>query len=306
MCNNPRVRSWSAVLLAALCFATTGTAQALADVDASPLAVGLARVALGGGLLALWALRARPAPADRRTTGALGRMPSWALVAVGAGGVMAYQPTFFAGTSANGVAVGTVVALGTAPVATGLADALLRRRAPSRRWTVSTALAIVGLVLVSGVLDAGAGLGGAGVLWSVAAGASYAGYAVTGKELLDRGWGSGVVMGAMFGAAAAVALPVLALTGPDWLLGTRGLLLVVWLGVVTTTVAYLLFGWGLARLPATTVATLTLAEPLCAAVLGVLVLDERLDALASLGLVVIAGALVVLTAPVGAPRAVRV
>ncbi|HAM12789.1 MAG TPA: EamA family transporter, partial [Microbacterium sp.] len=29
-----------AVVLAALCFATTGTAQALADVDASPLSVG--------------------------------------------------------------------------------------------------------------------------------------------------------------------------------------------------------------------------------------------------------------------------
>jgi len=300
------VRSWAAVLLAALCFATTGTAQALAGVDASPLAVGLARVALGGGLLGLWALRARATGADRRTTGVLARVPTGLLVVVGAGGVLAYQPTFFAGTSANGVAVGTVVALGTAPVATGLADALLRRRAPSARWTVSTALALVGLALVSGVVDASAGLGGAGVLWSVAAGASYAVYAVAGKELLDRGWGSATVMGSMFGAAAAVALPVLALTQPGWLLGARGLALVVWLGVVTTAVAYLLFGWGLARLPATTVATLTLAEPLCAAVLGVVVLDERLDALASVGLVVIAGALVVLTAPARGPRAVRV
>jgi DME family drug/metabolite transporter len=299
------VRSWSAVLLAALCFATTGTAQALADVDASPLAVGLARVALGGGLLALWALRAPRGPADRRTTGALARVPTGGLVGVGAAGVLAYQPAFFAGTSANGVAVGTVVALGTAPVATGLADALLRRRRPGARWVGSTGLALVGLVLVSGVVDAGAGLGGAGVLWSVAAGAAYAVYAVAGKELLDRGWSSGRVMGSMFGVAAAVAAPVLALSGPDWLLGTRGPLLVVWLGVVTTAVAYLLFGWGLARLPATTVATLTLAEPLCATVLGVVVLHERLDTVASLGLVVIAGALVVLTAPAREPRAVR-
>ena len=48
------MRAVVAVLLAALCFASTGTAQAVAEVDASPYAVGLARVLLGGALLALW------------------------------------------------------------------------------------------------------------------------------------------------------------------------------------------------------------------------------------------------------------
>ena len=48
----PHLRAVGAVLLAALCFATTGTAQELADVAASPVAVGLARIALGGALLA--------------------------------------------------------------------------------------------------------------------------------------------------------------------------------------------------------------------------------------------------------------
>lgn len=48
-------RMWAvfAVVGAALCFATTGTAQALAGVDASPLAVGAARILLGGALLAI-------------------------------------------------------------------------------------------------------------------------------------------------------------------------------------------------------------------------------------------------------------
>lgn len=291
------MRAVLAVLVAALCFASTGTAQALADVDASPYAVGLARVLLGGALLALW-VRGAAGEGKRPTTGALARVPTALLVAVGALGVLAYQPTFFAGTATNGVAVGTVVALGSAPVVTGLGDALLRRRVPSRRWVVATALALVGVALVGGVVGGGAaGLAGPGVLWSVGAGGSYAVYALTGKELLDRGWSSGRTMGSMFGLAAAVALPLLLVTGPGWVLDLGGLVLVVWLGVVTTTVAYLLFGWGLARLPATTVATLTLAEPLCATLLGVGLLGERLSLLPSLGLLVLAAGLVVLTVP---------
>ena len=281
-----------AVLLAAVCFGTTGTAQALLDVDASPLVVGLARIALGGGLLAAFALRgARGGAAPG--TGLLSRVPTGAVVAGGAAGVLAYQPTFFAGTTANGVAVGTVVALGSAPVVTGLLDAGLRGRRPERRWWTATGLALVGLVLVAG------GSGGAfhgGVLFSVAAGASYALYAVAVKELLDRGWTSGPAVGAVFGAAAAVALPALLVVGPGGLLTGDGLVLVLWLGLVTTTVAYLLFGYGLARLPATTVATLTLAEPLCAALLGVGLLGERLDAAATAGVVVLGLGIGVLTA----------
>jgi drug/metabolite transporter, DME family len=39
------------VLLAALCFATTGTAQALGPDDTDPVGVGAARILVGGALL---------------------------------------------------------------------------------------------------------------------------------------------------------------------------------------------------------------------------------------------------------------
>lgn len=291
----PRGRAVGAIVLAALCFATTGTAQELADVAGSPVAVGLARIALGGTLLALgatWLSRGRAtAVAPPPPTGA--RMPTWVVVAVGAGGVVAYQPTFFEGTARNGVAVGTVVALGSAPVVTGALEAVLRRRVPGVRWGVATALGIVGVVLVSG-LATGSAVAGAAVGWSVGAGASYALYTLAAKELLGRGWSSGRTMGVLFGTAGVVSLPALVLLAGPWLWSGPGLLLVLWLGVVTTAVAYLLFGWGLARLPAADVATLTLAEPLCATVLGVVVLGERVGAVAGLGLVVLACGLAVL------------
>lgn len=293
------MKSVLAVLVAALCFATTGTAKALADPGASALSVGAGRIALGGGLLAaVVLLRRRPGERGTRVSGGtsrLARVPTAWIVAGGAFGVLAYQPTFFAGTSSNGVAIGTVVALGSAPVATGVLDALMRGQRPVPRWYVATGLALVGLALVAGVADGGLSGVHAGVGWSVGAGVSYSLYAVAAKELLDRGWDSARAVAALFGWAATVAVVVLVATAPSWVLTARGVALVLWLGVVTTTVAYLLFGYGLQTLAASTVATLTLFEPLCAAVLGVGVLDERLSTAATLGILVLAAGLVVLT-----------
>lgn len=282
-----------AVLAAALCFATTGTAQALAGVDASPLAVGAARIVVGGGILGIIALlRTRARPSARTAKG-----PTAVLIAVGAAGVLAYQPLFFLGTRENGVAIGTVVALGSAPIATGIVDAVRSRRLPSGRWMLATAVALAGVVLVSGVTGGAVALAPSGLLASAGAGMSYALYTVCGKALIERGWDSTRVMGTVFGTAAVASVPVLLAAGTSWLLTPNGLALALWLGVVTTAVAYLLFGWGLARLTAVTVSTLTLAEPLGATILGLLVLHENLTAVSAIGLALIAVGLAVVSAP---------
>lgn len=291
-----------AVLFAALCFATTGTAQALADVDGSALSIGAARVLVGGGLLGAIALVAllrhgRQSSSDHAThdTGA----PNWVIVVVGALGVLAYQPTFFAGTRLNGVAIGTVVALGSAPVFTGILNAVIRRSRPTSRWAIATAIALAGVVLVSGLAGNGSGqqIVPVGILASLGAGASYAVYAIASKLLLDRGWNTSASMGAVFGVAAVFSVPVLLSTPLAWLATPRGALLVLWLCVVTIVVAYLLFGWGLKRLAPTTVASLTLAEPLVATLLGLIVLRETLSAPAIVGLIIMAAGLTILTLP---------
>lgn len=307
-----RLLAVAAVLAAALCFATTGTSRALAGVGADAVSIGAARVLIGGGLLALvawagWARMRRAGGVAAGETGALAdrvplapRVPAPAVVLVGAAGVLAYQPTFFSGAAANGVAVGTVVALGSAPIATGLLVSVLRRRLPDARWIVATGIAIVGVAIVSGVFGAGTlAARPAGILASLAAGASYALYAVAAKELLERGWSASGAMGGIFGVAAALSLPVLLLTDASWLATPAGATLALWLGVVTVTVAYLLFGWGLRRLSPTTVSTLTLAEPLGATLLGLVVLGEQLSPVSAVGVCVIALGLVLVALPAG-------
>ena len=293
------------VLLAALCFGTTGTAQALGP-EASAASVGAARILIGGGALGLLALI--PILAGRRhgaagtpaapAAGVAARhpLPAWLLVAVGAAGVLAYQPAFFAGTAANGVAVGTVVALGSAPVITGGLDWALRRRYPGHRWAVATAIATIGVGILAAATGgrASAGADPLGLAASLGAGASYAIYTLAAKALLDRGWSGTTSMGALFGTAAVFSIPLLAATDASWLATGPGLAMALWLGLVTTTLAYLLFGYGLGGLTPATVSTLTLAEPLTAGILGVAVLGEAITAGALLGLLVLAAGIVVL------------
>lgn len=306
-----RPLSIAAVLVAALCFATTGTSRALADVDADALSIGAARVLIGGGLLgaiaiaiaiALVARSGRTAAPHVETGRARQTVSTFVIVLVGAAGVLAYQPTFFSGTGLNGVAVGTVVALGSAPIVTGVLDSVLRRRRPSLRWSLATTVAIVGVVLVSGVVGDGAAAPASalGVAASVGAGASYALYAIASKMLLDRGWTAPAAMGAVFGTAAVLSLPVLLSTSTAWLGTANGAALALWLGVVTVTIAYLLFGAGLRGLSPATVSTLTLAEPLAATVLGLVVLHEQLSAVSVAGLIVIGVGLALVAAPVRA------
>ena len=293
-----------AVLLASLCFGTTGTAQALGP-DASAASVGAARILIGGGALGIVALALHLAGRRRGATGTSAAStpgatprhppPSWLVVIIGAAGVLAYQPAFFAGTAANGVAVGTVVALGSAPVITGALDWAMRRRYPGHRWLVATAIATAGVAILAAATDSGtAAADPLGLLASLGAGVSYAVYTLAGKALLDRGWTPTGSMGALFGTAAVVSLPLLLATDAAWLATGPGLAMALWLGLVATTLAYVLFGIGLRGLAPATVSTLTLAEPLTAGILGVAILGETLSAGGILGLTVLATGIVVL------------
>ncbi len=286
------------VVAAAALWGTTGTAQSLAGTDA-PVAVGAARLAIGGGALVVVAL----------ATGGAGpllpclRPPLLAWTALAAVATAAYQGAFFSAVAATGVATGTVVALGTAPVATGLCGTLLFRERLTRWWALATALAVLGcMVLVT------AGDGGAtrvepvGVALAVLAGGCYGLYTAAAKALLARGVPVVVAMAVTLGAGAVLVAPALVVSADD-LAGGRSLLVLGWLGLVTTGVAYVLFARGLRLLPAGTVGTLSLTEPLTATALGLLLLDERLAPGAVAGaLVLVAGLVLAALRPVQAER----
>jgi DME family drug/metabolite transporter len=262
---NP-VSAAAAVVGAAVLFGSTGTAQALGPESATPLGVGAIRIAIGA--VALWVIaRRRPRWATVR------REP--ALIAVGAVGVAVYQPGFFTGTERLGVALGTIVALGSGPLFAGLIEWVAGGR-PTTRWAIATVLAIVGGSLLVFAGDAGADFSLVGLGGSLAAGLGYALYAVATKRLIVRGIGSTEASAWQFSCGAILLVPFLVTQPLGWLATGDGVLMALHLGLVCTGLAYLLYGWGLRVLDTATATTLTLAEPVTAACLAVIVLDERL------------------------------
>lgn len=285
-----------AVVAAAVLWGTAGTAGSLASAGSVSLAA--ARLVLGGALLGASALvvRRRTPPGNVPVAGTATRV---ALV-LGAVAVAAYQMCFFAAVGRTGVAIGTVVAIGSGPVFTGLLSWLAGHERPSGRWALATAAAVAGCaVLVTGGGGHAGGADAGGIALALLGGLLYAFYVIVAARAIGGGMASGIVMGALFGGAAVLMLPVLILTGPAWLTHPAGLLTALYLGCATTGLAYLLYGRGLRTIPVATAATLALAEPAVAAVLGVVALREHLSPVSWAGLALLALGLVVVARPGG-------
>jgi drug/metabolite transporter, DME family len=194
------------------------------------------------------------------------------------------------------VAVGTVVALGSAPAIAGIAGRLVDREPLTARWAAATALACAGvLLLVLG--GGGASVDALGIILAVVSGSGYATYAVLAKRLLRRGHAPERVMAASFSLGALLLVPVLVLGDVRWIATGDGLAMAIFLGAIPTALAYLLFAYGLRHLTPGETATLTLAEPLTATGLGILALGERPGALAAVGAGLVLAGLLALAVP---------
>jgi DME family drug/metabolite transporter len=201
-----------------------------------------------------------------------------------------YGATFFAAVHETGVAIGTVVALGSAPILTGVLSAMLFRSLPTRTWMVATAAAIAGMSLI--VLSGNdANVSVMGIFYALGAGFGYALFALASKRIIEAGVSSDVAMSRVFGIAAVMLVPTLFFVNTDWVFTTDGISLGLWLGIVTVALAYWAYASGLKNLEPRETTMITLAEPVVATMLGALVLDERPAALAWLGIIIVIAAL---------------
>lgn len=292
------------VLAASVLWGTTGTAATFAP-EVGPLAIGAVAMGLGGLLQALFAApriaRHRTCLRERRGT-----------VLLGAVSVGVYPLAFYSSMHLAGVAVGTVVSIGTAPLASALIERVMDGRRLTRRWTAGASLGLLGTVLlcVAEAAHASDGGGGAGRSASAAttllgvglglvAAATYALYSWAAHRLITRGIPSRAAMGAVFGLGGLLLLPVLLVTGAPLVGSWSDAAVGTYMALVPMFTGYVLFGWGLAHVPASTATTLSLLEPAVAAVLAVLVVGERLPATGWSGVALVIACLAVLTSPTG-------
>jgi len=150
----------AAVALAAVLAGTIGIAAQLGPDELSPMAAASWRSLLGAvGLLAVSTL-CRQAPWRYR-------LPvRW--VVLGGLGAAVSSPAFFVAADRTGVAVATLVAIGTAPLGAGLLDWAVAGQRPSRHWLGGMVVALAGVVLFpTALMEAGSALGSTAAMATV-------------------------------------------------------------------------------------------------------------------------------------------
>ncbi|SEI97842.1 drug/metabolite transporter, DME family [Bhargavaea ginsengi] len=272
------------VLIGAILWGTTGTAQSYLPESVHPLTVGALRLAGGGLILLFFAI------AMRRVN--FGEWP-WRATLVAAVAMALFQPFFFGSVRLTGVAVGTVTGIGSAPVFAGLIEWIILRRRPSRRWVMATVLAVAGCALLLLTGD-DVSVNPSGVLLALGAGLTFAVYSMTSKIVLEFA-NPAAAVGVVFTISALLLSPFLFIYPLDGLRSQEGISVIVYIAVAATAVAYLLYSSGLKELPAATAVTLALAEPLTAAILGVAIVGEELNFFAWMGVGLLLAGLIVLT-----------
>ena len=258
-------RNYALVIAAGICFGTTGTTQALGPDGISSLSIGSARLMLGAFFLYLYVkvsnIQSAPVPKTSLWLSAIG--------------ILSYQLTFFSAVKQTGVAIGTVTALGSVPALTGLLDYLIYKQKASKRWYIATIITTAGIIVLgtaNGVEDFDLG----GFILAIIAGASFGLLAVSSKRAFTPGVDSTYTMYKVFTLAAILSIPVLLLTGFDWLGTVDGAAMIIWLGLIPTALAYILYAKGLLGIKPGVASTLILAEPATATILAAVVLNESI------------------------------
>ena len=273
------IRSVASVLTGAVLFGTAGTAAALAPAGASPAALGALRLMIGAIILLV--LIPLIGGSLRRLSALLRRRTVWIMAVA----VAAYQPLFFGAVDRSGVALSTLLTVGTAPIISGLLGRAVLRQPLTRAWMIATAIAVVGLFLRSwGELEMGDALG---VAMALGAGVAIASYMGVAKGELDRGAHSVELPAAAYLLGSIVLIPILISQRLDWVASVAGLAVVIYLGAITMSVANVSVIMGLRGMSSGPASTLLLADPLTATLLGLLLLNESLSWIGAVGLILV-------------------
>ena len=176
-----------------------------------------------------------------------------------------------------------------APVFTIIASIFMLKEKLTTRKTICVAVALTGMVFVSGVLETGIN-GIKGVLLGLGAALLYSGVVILNKKIdgvdgIDR-----TII--QMGAAAIAVLPYW-LINEDFtsiVISTEPVLLLLTAAVICTALPYSLYFSAIQRVPAQTAAILSYIDPVVAVLTSALLLKEGMSVLTLTGVVLVMGA----------------
>ena len=258
------------IVAAALLWATIGpTARFALRAGIEPLEISFWRAAIAGLLFLLHAVMRGRLRIARHDLPAVG---GFALL-----GVTIFYWAYFRAVELGGAALAAIL-LYTAPAWVALAAALWLGERLTARKSLAVAMTLAGIALVALGSGAGVAVGAApatsrvpALAWGLLAGVAYAAYYLFGKRYFAR-YDASTLFAYALPLGAALLLPLVAFapkSAAEWLV-------LLFLAVVPTYGAYLLYSLGLARLEASRAATVATLEPVAAAALAYLVWGEAL------------------------------
>lgn len=257
------------IVISSIMWGTTGTTQGLLN-NANPLSIGALRMLIGGVILFLLSYK----DIQLKTINKRYILLSGFAMAM-------YQPLFFYAVKMTGVSIGTLFGLGSAPIFAGLIQ-LMMKRSLKKQWLLGTSISIMGATIIF-VTQSQIHIHFIGVVMALGAGLSYAIFTFSTARLVEDHSPSSM-NGLIFLLSGIVLSPLLFFSDLSWLNSVVGALGALHLGITATAIPYTLFAYALKRLHAHEAVTITLIEPLTAAILGVLVLKEPMNISMVLGI----------------------
>lgn len=180
-----------------------------------------------------------------------------------------------------------------APILLILVSPLLLKERLSGRKLLCVAVALAGMVPVSGILETGIDGDFRGILFGLGAAALYASVMVLNKKITGVPAMDKTVTQLL--SAAVVLLPYTLLTEDFGAVSFDpvALLMLLLVGIVHTGIAYWLYFGGMGQLPGQTVALLSYLDPVVAILLSAFVLAEQIGLWGYVGAAMILGAALV-------------
>jgi DME family drug/metabolite transporter len=276
----------ASILLAATLWGTVGVViQSLYQLsDTNPLSGGFLRLALSLPLLFIvcgFTLGRKTFRVARRDLGLMLLIGTMTAL---------YQVCYFSAITYIGVAASTLITLCTAPVWVVLLATVLLRERMTRGVFLAGNCAIAGTILLVGVQPSAMQSMGLGVLLALGSALGYAVVVLCGRSLAGR-YHPLQTLTIGFSSGAVILLPFALGTGLAVNYSVLGWLALLYLGIIPTALAYLLYFGGIRHTTATVASIATLLEPLVSTVLAWWLFNEQLGSLGIVGAVLLLGAI---------------
>jgi drug/metabolite transporter, DME family len=222
--------------------------------------------------------RATPRPSGRRWR------VQWSTAIIGGVGLAVSQAAYFGSADTAGVALATLVTMGTCPVLIALGARYLLGERLTYGRIAAIGLALVGLVLLTFGPHAGGSDPTLGILLALLSAATYSAVILQGRARQGQGeMLPAYVVGMLCLAPIAVVEGAVPHGGNVF----QAVAWLVYLGLVPTVLAYQWFFSGLATVPAATASVIALLESVTAAAIAVGLLGEHLSVASLAGMAVL-------------------